>query len=1007
MIISNINLHRFIRGAASLLALVFFAGGSLLAQNATGTVRGTVTGAGDAPLGSAQISARNTESGVTRTTSSRDDGFYVLAGLVPGTYDVTVRRIGSAPQSRRVVVQIGATSNENFGLADQATQLATVSVTAAPVIETRTSEVATNVTQAQISKLPTPSRNFLDLAALAPGVTVTEDRAEGQTRNVTAGGMGASSVNLFIDGTSFKNDLTNGGIAGQDASRGNPFPRNAIQEYRVISQNFKAEYQKASSAVITATTKSGGNTWSGNALVGFQSKSMIQLDTFQRRDKHVADSVARATGNPSTFAKPDYKRTLAAFSIGGPIIKDKLHFFGSYEGNYQDRQNRVSFTGIPTGFVALDTVNLNKYSGNFVSPFKENLMFGKLSYAINDKSSAEVSFNDRIETDVRDFGGTAAFDAAVNYKQNVQVGQAKYNYFTGPWLNEAKVDFSRFQRNPSPNNSAPSARIYQFAGADHLIDANRSIQDYTQKRLGLRDDLTYSGFRMGGEHVIKGGASIDFVQYDIIKENSSTPTFFYNDAVNGQSYAYANPYQLVYGTGDPGVNISNKQIGTYIQDDWSPVQRLTLNLGVRWDLETNMLNNGFVTPQIAADTLRAYNSQLIHPLNLNDYISTGSNRKPFYGEIQPRLGFSYGIDQASKTTVFGGWGVYYDRILLDAAVDEMQAILHPTYTIQFAPRGVTPTGTQIAWNDSYLTASKATLDALVHTSGRPEAWFIQNNAKVPKSYQYSLGVRQVVSDWTVQLAYAGVRGVDQFSMGWANLGIKADTAGGGCCTSFPIDQHGFNNFIYSSNEKKTWYDALQLQVDRPYQRASLSDFGWGVGLGYTYAVRSLQGEDALDDVLGFPEPGLIQKHPTNDEKHHIVANWITDVPYIFGIQFSGIATLGGKYRLDVGCNQRFCSTTDPNPYQRGGFTVPGVFPYQKLDLRLRKDFPNFGRTQQAFGVTLDVFNATNHSNYGTNYDVGSPIIIVNGVRTPNPTFGKPYAVVSDARKFQLGAELNF
>src|SRR5438876_5186479 len=89
-----------------------------------------------------------------------------------------------------------------------------------------------------------------------------------------------------VDGTSFKNDLTQGGIAGQDASRGNPFPRNAVDQYRVIGQNFKAEYQKASSAVITATTKSGGNEWHGNALLGYQNKSMVAKDSFQRADKN-------------------------------------------------------------------------------------------------------------------------------------------------------------------------------------------------------------------------------------------------------------------------------------------------------------------------------------------------------------------------------------------------------------------------------------------------------------------------------------------------------------------------------------------------------------------------------------------------------------------------------------------------------------------------------------------------------------------------------------------------
>ena len=248
----------FARAFSVLLGMLALAAGNLVAQNTTGTIRGTVTGEGGAPIGSAQISARNIDNGVVRGALSNDGGAYTLVGLVPGTYDVTVRRIGSAPQSRRVVVQIGATQSQDFALATQAAQLETQVITAATGVETRTSEVATNITQAQISKLPTPSRNFLDLAALAPGVTVTEDRTSTTFKTVSAGGQAPTSVNLFIDGTSFKNDLTQGGIAGQDASRGNPFPRNAVDQYRVIGQNFKAEYQKASSAIITATTKSGG-----------------------------------------------------------------------------------------------------------------------------------------------------------------------------------------------------------------------------------------------------------------------------------------------------------------------------------------------------------------------------------------------------------------------------------------------------------------------------------------------------------------------------------------------------------------------------------------------------------------------------------------------------------------------------------------------------------------------------------------------------------------------------
>ena len=124
---------------------------------------------------------------MVRTTTSRADGYYTLPGLEPATYELTARHIGSAPQTRQVVVQIGVTQIQDFNLAEQAVQLQTIVANAPPPPETRTSEVATNVSQAQIEKLPTASRNFLDLAALAPGVIVTEDRVNGQSRTFSAG----------------------------------------------------------------------------------------------------------------------------------------------------------------------------------------------------------------------------------------------------------------------------------------------------------------------------------------------------------------------------------------------------------------------------------------------------------------------------------------------------------------------------------------------------------------------------------------------------------------------------------------------------------------------------------------------------------------------------------------------------------------------------------------------------------------------------------------------------
>src|ERR671920_1340686 len=109
-----------------------------------------------------------------------------------------------------------------------------------------------------------------DLAQLAPGVTVSPDRIDATGKTFAAGALPAAQVNVFVDGTSLKNDITASGVAGQDASRGNPFPRNAVQEFRVITNNYKAEYQKAASAIITAVTRSGTNTWQGSIFSDLQ-----------------------------------------------------------------------------------------------------------------------------------------------------------------------------------------------------------------------------------------------------------------------------------------------------------------------------------------------------------------------------------------------------------------------------------------------------------------------------------------------------------------------------------------------------------------------------------------------------------------------------------------------------------------------------------------------------------------------------------------------------------------
>src|SRR5205809_273543 len=302
------------------------------AQTSTGSIRGYVTDSSGTPVAGARVIAVNASTSAQREVPTQSNGFYTIVGLVPAEYDVTARQIGMAAQKAHVRVLIAEVFPLDFKLGRSAVQLEAVTIAAAAGVEAQTSEVATSVTPQQMRALPSASHNFLDLAALAPGVSVAPDFANLGSSNAgvtdkafSYGGQGPGSVNVFIDGASLKNDLTggesgiHGGTFGQDASRGNSFPRAAIQEYRVITQNFKAEYQQSSGAIIVATTRAGGNVWTGDATFGYQNKDLVAQDSLSK-------------AQTPRFPKPDYTRYIASFSAGGPLITDKLFLFASYEG---------------------------------------------------------------------------------------------------------------------------------------------------------------------------------------------------------------------------------------------------------------------------------------------------------------------------------------------------------------------------------------------------------------------------------------------------------------------------------------------------------------------------------------------------------------------------------------------------------------------------------------------------------------------------------------------------
>ena len=967
---SRISVTRLLLTVLFLFGAVIASSNDIQAQTTTGSLRGAIRGSEGNPVTDATIIARSVNSGMLRSAVTNSDGYYNLAGLRPDRYVVTVRRIGYSAREDTVSVLIGQTITRDYRLSAATTTLEAVVVTAnnEGAVETRTSEIATNITQQQINDLPTSDRNFMGLAVLAPGTSLQADRLDGQRKTFSAGAQGPEQVNVFIDGATYKNDILKGGVAGQDASRGNPFPRNAVQEFRILTQNYKAEYQKASSAIITATTKSGGQTWGGDVFFNALTKNWVALDTFQLRDRKA---------NPTGFTRPDYERYQMGVSAGGPLTQ-RLRLYAAYEGTRQDRTKRVSITP-PTGYPALDTIDFASRNGEFGSPFRSTLFFGKLTFDHSENSTFDLSFNSRHENDIRGFEGNTSYEAATRFKNDVNTAILKHVLTRGSWLNEAIGSYQRYHYNPTPLTPGPINRFYGF-GCCAEIGSNISEQDFTQNRASLRNDVTYSGLQTGGQHVIKGGANLDFVNYDVIKRNSETPRFVYEPWY----FNFGFPQRVEFQSGDPNFKDNNTQLGAYIQDDWTPIRRLTFNIGVRWDYESNMLNRDYVTPRGIVDSLTKYSDRLFLPLDPERYFTDGNQRDPFLGAFQPRVGASYALDEGERTTIFGGWGLYYDRTLFDLTTEERFAQQHPSYAIQFSDPNGPPEAGKVKWDPIYLSQGKTALDALIasRAANTAEVKLLPNDLRPPMSQQFTAGIRQLISTFAIEAAYTGVRSKNTPTFYWANQNFVCPQRSFGVANCFQSKQiPGYGTILMLDDKGKTWYDALAVKIDRTYRKAG--NFGWGAGLAYTLAKRQTEG---FNDDFSFPNPVDYPKQVRNDERHRIVSNFIVDVPYLYGIQFSGLMTYGSGLKYDLG--GRF----DQNFVAGGGEAGS----YRMVDLRLRKDFLRL--RGKRIGITADLFNAFNHQNLGC-YN--------NTPNTADPNFGKAGCVISDPRRFQLGTEASF
>ncbi len=940
---------------------------NLGAQTTTASLRGYVRvyrQAGKTVPG-AKVTATNVATGYVHQSVAKADGSFSLT-LDPAVYNLEVAAPGFVRAKQTIRVQIGQSLNLDLNIAPESQASAVVEVTGTQeLVELKSSEVATNITTEQLEFLPQGRRSFIDFAALAPGVRLSTDP---NSQSFSSGGQNNQKVNIFIDGVSYKNDVIQGGVMGQDSSKGNPFPIGAVQEFRVMTENFKAEYQKASAGIITAVTKSGGNEIHGDVFSYYQNKNLVAQDKWDAKQ-----------GLP----KATYERWQQGFSVGGPIIKDKVHFFLSYEHHTEDRENNVYFgyqkdnttTPVPAALLS----SLQYTVGTFTSPFRSDLLFGKINWQIDPNQGLELVVNYRNETDKRGFGGQTSYERGENMKIGVSDLTLKHTVTSANWINEAMVSSQRFRWNPT--GISADGVGYNYDGL-MTVGGYGGGQDIVQKRLAFRDDFTYVG-ALG--HRIKAGANVDFLNYEVSKYFDFNPTFFFylgNDPNSGNTPTFDVPAFTNLRVGNPTVKTSNRQIGLYIQDDWNVNPRLTLNLGVRWDYESDMFNNDYVTPANLVSSL----GNLV-PSN---YITDGSKRKPFYGAFQPRLGFSYDLTGNNRTVVFGGVGRYYDREAFNNSLDEKFRQQSHLYTFVFSTEGQPRPWGELTtkWDPSYLSR-EGLLGLLAQgRAGSEQAFFLNNDQKQPYSDQMTIGIKHSTGTVNYSLTYTNVQSHDQLTWIWG------DKDANGAQIPLPT---GISNILLSSTFR-TWYQAAYLVIDRPYTESA----GWGAGVTYTYSTTEKTGTDLFSLSTPYYDPN-VRHHATGEERHRVVANGIVKIPW--GFRLSALLTLGSGPLYDItdisnGWGHDVIHSGAGKPI-RYTFIIPSAWAYRSLDLKLQKDFI-LGKTR--LGVMVEGLNIMNYANWTYGWDSGA--IKPNG--EVNPLFGQPTGVIGqNSRRMQVGVTYTF
>ena len=904
------------------------------------TLVGTVTDSSGAVLPGVTIRAVHEASGNSFEAVTGGRGEFRIPVRI-GTYRVTEELSGFTGVTRNVTVLVGQEAVLNVQMSPAGVQ-ETVTVTGeAPLVEVTQSKVGGNIDARQVSELPVNGRNWLALSLLAPG-NRSNSITDSPTEDTTTG-----NYQINLDGQGVTQTIIGG--FGQPQ-----YSRDAISEFEFVANRFDATQGRSAGVQVNAVTKSGTNTPSGSLSGYFRDSRFNAADLVAHRVLPYSDQQVSGT-------------------FGGPIVKNKLHYFGSYE---HERQ--------PHTFVY--TTPYPSFNQDLSSTDRQDKVDARMDYQLRPQSRFSVRYtywNYLQPFDPTRVGGSTSTPAAavgVLYKDNAVLGtwsevlgnravnELKVGYATFSWDRFATVKNPKATFNDPYEGSGYGVVTVNVRGLTVTGGSVTATQLQRQGVISARDDLSYS-FSKGGTHALKLGSEYIHQANSI---NWCTSCNGFIDATLGARPANLealfpnlldpstwnlgalSPITRLYrqGVGNATGNIPMHKIAAWLQEDWTITRRLTLNLGVRYDVEIGAYANNY-------GVAVAPGEQPFLP----------ANRPNDTNNVVPRTGFAFTVND--RTVIRGGFGKYFSEeqnfhgvpILAQGAIVEVLNDGRPDFvTNPF--NGPTPTFQQVLATTCPANPTLPNCLRRAILTGIPTP-----NAQVPYSYQGSIGVQRQMGDATavtVDYVYNGGRGLKNTDMN-INLSYNAATGANNPFTVIstrPYPDWGSIPGIVEGGWSNS--HALQTSFTRRLSQR------WQASGTYTLSVlrnafpQPWSGTQVVPFAVA-PDLGAEYTLAATDQRHRAVFNAIWQPGY--GFQLSGLYFYGS--------GERFVTSTGYGDLRDANVTADRLrpdgtiqprnnfvgLPIHRVDLRLQRKFRLRGTT----GVDgiLEVFNVFNHANYGS------------------------------------------